>query len=212
MLSVGNAGTFSKVMKDKFKPHIFVVDDEQGILEVVSLILEQVEFECTCFTRADDCLGRLREQTCDLLITDVKMPDIGGMELLRQARQIVPWLPVIMMTSYASVSMSVQALKAGAANFIEKPLEMKTLLAVVESALTQNDPANVLRGKQLINVEMTVLCLILQGRNNDEIADILQRPTSAVESHRSDIMRKLHVNSAVDLERRASAMGLDKIS
>jgi FixJ family two-component response regulator len=59
---------------------------------------------------------------------------MGGMELLRQARQIVPWLPVIMMTSYASVSMSVQALKAGAANFIEKPLEMKTILPMFSEA------------------------------------------------------------------------------
>ncbi len=146
------------------------------------------------------------------IITDVQMPDIGGMELLRQARRIVPWLPVMMMTSYASVSMSVQALKAGAANFIGKPFEMRTFLAVVESALTQNGPANVLRGKQLTNVEMTVLCLILRGRDDDTIADILQRPTSTVESHRSDIMRKLDVNSAVDLERRTSAMGLDKMN
>ena len=199
-------------MKDNFKPHIFVVDDEPGMLEVVSLILEQVKFECTCFTKADDCLRLLHKQICDLLITDVKMPDMGGMELLRRAKQIVPWLPVIMMTSYACVSMSVQALKAGAANFIEKPLEMKTLLATVESALTQNNLAKVLRGEQLTNVEMTILCLILQGRNNDEIAHILQRPVSTIESNRSDIMRKLGVNSAVDLERRASAMGLDGIT
>lgn len=199
-------------MKDNFKPHIFVVDDEPGMLEVVSLILEQVEFQCTCFTNADDCLRHLHTQICDLLITDVKMPDIGGMELLRRAKQIVPWLPVIMMTSYASVSMSVQALKAGAANFIEKPIEMKTLLATVKSALAQNDLANVLRGEQLTNVEMTVLCLILQCGGNDEIAHILQRPVSTIESHRSDIMRKLGVSSAADLERRASAMGLDSIT
>jgi two-component system response regulator FixJ len=199
-------------MKNNFKPHIFVVDDEQGMLEVVSLILEQVEYECTCFTKADDCLRQLHTQICDLLITDVKMPDMGGMELLRQAKQIVPWLPVIMMTSYASVTMSVQALKAGAANFIEKPIEMKTLLATVESALNQNDLANVLRGEQLTNVEMTILCLILQSRNNDDIAHILQRPVITIESYRSDIMRKLGVKSTVDLEKRASAMGLDDIT
>jgi two-component system response regulator FixJ len=140
------------------------------------------------------------------------MPDMGGMELLRRAKQIVPWLPVIMMTSYASVSMSVQALKAGAVNFIEKPIEMKTLLATVKSALAQNDLANVLRGEQLTNVEMTVLCLILQCGDNDRIAHILQRPVSTIESHRSDIMRKLGVNSIADLERRASAMGLDGIT
>jgi len=199
-------------MRDKLKSHIFVVDDEQGMLEVVSLILEQAEFECACFTRADDCLRHLRMQVCDLLVTDVQMPDIGGMELLRQARQIVPWLPVVMMTSHASASMSVQALKAGAADFIGKPFEMKTFLAVVESALTQDDPANVLRGRPLTNMEMTVLRLILRGRDNDEIADILQHPTSTVESRRCDIMRKLDVNSAVDLERRALAMGLDKMN
>ncbi len=106
-------------MRDKFKPHVFVVDDEQGMLEVVSLILEQAEFECACFTRADDCLRHLRVQVCDLLVTDVQMPDI---------------------------------------------------------------------------------------------ADILQHPTSTVESRRSDIMRKLDVNSVVDLERRTSAMWLDKMN
>ncbi|MHC4104525.1 MAG: response regulator transcription factor [Planctomycetota bacterium] len=196
-------------MKDSFKPHIFVVDNERGILAVVSLILEQVEYECTCFTRADDCIRQLRMQICDLLITDLKMPNKDGMELLREAKQIVPWLPVIMMTSYASVSMSVQALKAGAVNFIEKPLEMRTLLAAVESALNQNDPANVLRGKQLTNVEMTVLCLIIQGGTNDEIANILECSVSTIESHRNDIMRKLCVNSVVDLVKKASAMGLD---
>ena len=182
------------------------------MLEVVSLILEQAEFECTCFTRADDCLRHLRVQICDLLITDVQMPDIGGMELLRQTRRIVPWLPVIMMTGHASASMSVQALKAGAADFIGKPFEMKTLLAVVESALTQNGPANFLRSRRLTNMEMTVLCLILRGRDSDEIADILQRPMSTVESRCSDIMHKLDVDSVVDLERRASAMGLDKMN
>lgn len=197
------------VMKDSFKPHIFVVDNEPGMLEVVALILEQVEYECTCFTRADDCIRQLRTQTCDLLITDLKMPNKDGMELLREAIQIVPWLPVIMMTSYASVSMSVQALKAGAVNFIEKPIDMRTLLATVESALSQSDLANVLRGKQLTNMEMTVLCLILQGRTNDEIENILERPMSTIKSHRNDIMGKLGVNSAVDLVKKASAMGWD---
>ncbi|MHC4457737.1 MAG: response regulator [Planctomycetota bacterium] len=69
-------------MTGNSKAHIFVVDDDRDMLDVVSLILDRAKFECTCFTNADDCLQHLDGRSCDLLITDVKMPSKDGIELL----------------------------------------------------------------------------------------------------------------------------------
>ena len=127
-------------MTENFKPHIFAVDDDPDMLEVVSLILNSAQFTCSRFTNADDCLRQLKRQICDLLITDVKMPGKNGIELLLETRQFAPGLPVLVMTSYADIPMAVKAIKAGAFDFIEKPIDRQNLLPLVKSALKQNGP------------------------------------------------------------------------
>ena len=196
-------------MTSNLKAHIFVVDDNPSMLEVVSLILKSRKFDCTCFTNASDCIQQLRIRKCHLLITDVRMPGKDGMDLLADAKRIAPWLPVLVMTSYGSIPMSVQAVKTGAFDFIEKPLEIETFLTAVDSALRQNDLTDSVIGKALTKTEKIVLCLILQGRSNRKIAQILHRSIRTVEEHRSHIMHKLDVDNVVDLVKRAAAMGLD---
>ena len=198
-------------MTSNLKAHIFVVDDDPTMLEVVSLMLKSAKFDCTCFTNASDCLQQLHmlTQGCHLLITDVKMPGKDGIELLTEAKRIAPWLPVLVMTSYGDIPMSVQAVKAGAFDFIEKPLEIDTFLTVVESALKQDDLTDSIIGKTLTKTEKIVLCLILQGRSSRKIGQILHRSIRTVEEHRSHIMHKLDVDNVVDLVKRTTAMGLD---
>ncbi len=77
-------------MTGNFKAHIFVVDDDPGMLDVVSLMLKRAKFNCTCFTNADDCLQQLHIRRCHLLITDVKMPGKDGIDLLTEAKRIAP--------------------------------------------------------------------------------------------------------------------------
>ncbi len=197
-------------MKSNYKVHIFVVDNEPDMLEVVSIILKSAKFRCTCFTKADDCLQQLNIRNCDLLITDVKMPGKDGMELLTEVKRIVPWLPVLVMTNYGNIPMSVQAVKAGALDFIEKPVEMKTLLTAVELSLKQSYPANSLKGEPLTKSETVVLRLVLQGKSSPEIARILHRSVRTVEVHRSHIMRKFNVKNVVELVRRSTVMGLNE--
>jgi len=103
--------------------HIFFVDDEEKVLKAVHSTLAQTGAKVSCFKSGTDCLGGLRLQPCDLLITDVKMPVMDGIELIAQARRIKPHLPVIAVTGYGDIPMAVRALKAGAKDFIEKPLE-----------------------------------------------------------------------------------------
>ena len=160
------------------------------------------------------CLDELKAQNrdlaegCDVLITDVKMPGKDGMDLLQEVRAIFPWIPVIMMTAYGSIPMSVQAVKTGAFDFIEKPVDEARLLSLVESALLKeaelHDP---LVGKPLTRTERIVLCLILEGISNKRIAYILERSERTIEVHRSRIMRKLGVDNLVDLVKKSTAMG-----
>ena len=196
-------------MQGKSKAHIFVVDDDSCILDSVVLFLKKAGFECTCFENADDCLEYLRQQNCSLLITDIRMPDKSGMELLIEVKHIVPWLPVLVMTSYGDIPLAVKAVKKGAVDFIEKPLEWEGFLALVKSIVEQNDLSNLFKGKPLSKTEKNILQLILQSKTNKEIAYILCRSVRTVEVHRSHIMHKLDVDSIVDLVKRATAMDLD---
>ena len=113
--------------------YIFVVDDDYCILDAVSLHLKKMKFQCTCFDNVDECLECLRQKSCDLLITDVRMPDKSGIELLVEVKRIAPWIPVMVITSYGDISLAVEAVKKGAAEFIEKPLEWENFLALVQS-------------------------------------------------------------------------------
>ena len=197
-------------MADNSEKHVFVVDDDTCILEVVTVILEKAKIKCTCFQNADDCLSRLKAGSCDLLITDVRMPGKDGVELLKQTKCIAPWLPVLIITSYADIPLAVEVVKAGAADFIEKPLETESFLTVVRSAIRQNDLASIVRGKKLTKTEMIILRLILQSKSNKEIAQILHRSVRTIEVHRSHIMHKLDVDNVVDLVKRASDMRLSR--
>jgi len=201
-------------MNDSAVARVFVVDDDECIRAAVCAILKRAKYDCTCFPDVAGCLEELKTQNrdladgCDLLITDVRMPGRGGLDLLHEVRATFPWIPVIMMTAYGSIPMSVQAVKTGAFDFIEKPVEEAKLLCVVESALLKgaelHDP---LVGKPLTRTERIVLCLILEGISNKRIAYILERSERTIEVHRSRVMRKLGVDNLVDLVKKSTAMG-----
>jgi len=195
-------------MPNNAKQHIFLVDDEPKVREVVSETLKELGSKVSCFASAADCLEQLGSQRCDLLITDVKMPEMDGMELLAKAKRLAPWLPILVITGYGDIPMAVAAIKAGAVDFIEKPLEKKSFLWKVKSILQQNTFDDSYRGKPLTESEMKVLKLIIDGKSNKEIALIMHRSIRTIEVHRGHLMRKLDVDNVVDLVKRAAMMGL----
>ena len=195
-------------MINNAEQHIFFVDDEPKVCKAVDRTREQLGSKVSCFACAADCLEQLRSQTCDLLITDVKMPEMDGIELLTEARRIIPWLQVLVITGYGDIPMSVRALKAGASNFIEKPLDRQSFLSAVESLLKRNAWADPLLGKLLTRTEMKVLRFILKGKSNKEIAYLRNRSIRTIEDQRSHIFRKFGVDNLVDLTKRAAEMGL----
>lgn len=196
-------------MNNKTNSQVFVVDDDSCIRDSLCMYLKKARFECTCFENVDDCLKHLRQHHCDLLITDVVMPEKTGLDLLDEIKRIAPWVPVLVMTSYSEVPVAIKAVKAGAVDFVEKPLDIENFMLLVQSTIKQNDLNNFLRGKPLTKTEKIILNMVLQGKANKEIASILHRSIRTVEVHRSHIMHKLDVHSVVDLVKRVAAMDLD---
>jgi FixJ family two-component response regulator len=189
------------------KQHIFFVDDEQKVRQVVAETINQIGLHVSCFACAFDCLEQLPTRRCDLLITDLRMLEMNGMELLRRAKAMAPWLPVLIMSGYGDIPTAVEAIKAGAADFIEKPLDKESFLRKVKSLLPENGNHKHL-GKSLTQSEERVLKLVLNGRSNQEIARLLSRSRRTIEVHRANMMHKLGVDSLVDLVKRAAVMGL----
>lgn len=190
------------------KKHVFFLDDEPTIREVVKETLENSNFTVSCFGSPFECLTRLRSKKCDLLITDLKMPEKDGIELLTDVRHLAPWVPVLMITGYGDISTAVKAMKAGAVDFIEKPLEKKNLVRKIRSILENNVATNPNLGISLTRTEKRILQLVLDGMSNKEIANLLHRSARTIEVHRAHIMHKLGADNLVDLVKLVASMGL----
>ncbi len=190
------------------KQRIFFVDDELKICEVVGETLEESGFEVSCFTSAADCLEQLHSPACDLLITDVKMPDMDGIEFLTKAKRLAPWIPILVITGFGNIPMAVTAVKAGAVDFIEKPLDKKNFLWKIKSILQESTFDNSHLGEPLTDNESKVLKLVMIGKSNRQISYLLHRSVRTIEVHRANLMRKLGVDNVVNLVKRAATMGL----
>ena len=200
-------------MKTKTKQYdVFFVDDDAGIRKLIAEELEEIDCKVSCFSNGTDCLEQLDKENCNLLITDVKMPGMDGLTLLSRARRVAPWVSVIVITGFGDIPMAIRALKLGAADFIEKPLDRKTFLNKVKSILQQDDFDGIPTCHHtLTKTEKKILKLILEGKANKEIAYILNRAMRTVERHRSDIMNKFGVDNIVDLIKKAALTDLDDI-
>jgi FixJ family two-component response regulator len=189
--------------------HIFFVDDEPTVRMAVQRALESAEMHVSVFSCAEDCLAALSRQACDVVITDVRMESMDGLSLLREAKCHFPWLQIILVTAYGDIPLAVEALKAGAADFVQKPLDREELLSAIKNALMTGRPVSFPR-EAISPAEAQVLRLFLEGRTSKETAQALKRSTRTIEAHRYRLMCKFGVHNAVQLAQKASAFWLDK--
>ncbi|HNY66381.1 MAG TPA: sigma-54 dependent transcriptional regulator [Deltaproteobacteria bacterium] len=121
------------------KASIIILDDEPNIVEVILARLEVMGFNARGFTRAEGALEALKKEECSVLLTDLKMPDMDGMEVLKRAKGIDPDVEVIIFTAYGSIEGAVEAMKLGAHDYLVKPFEAIELIAKIESAIEKRE-------------------------------------------------------------------------
>ncbi len=192
-------------MREDGGKHIFVLDDESSVREAMRRTLELVGYEVTSFESGSDCLATMHSDCCDLLITDVVMPGMDGVELLIEAKRSMPALPILVVTGYGNVEMAVKAMDAGALSFIQKPLERASFLAAVETAFKRDNRVHRVR-EPLTRAELEVLRLIVDGKSNKEIARLRHRSVRTIEDQRRGIMQKFGVDNLVDLIREVAVV------
>jgi FixJ family two-component response regulator len=192
------------------EPVLCVVDDEAPLRQAIALLARSVQLKTQLYASAEEFLDEWRAGGPCCLVLDVRMPGMGGLELLERLRWSQPALPVIVMTGHGDVAMAVRAMKAGALDFIEKPFNDEALLDLVRRALAASSRGGgrvaerALARERLARLtprEREILHGIADGLLNKQIADRLGLSTRTVELHRAHIMEKTEAKSASELVR-----------
>jgi two-component system, LuxR family, response regulator FixJ len=187
---------------------IFLVDDDQAVLRSLTTLVEVVFPRVKAYNSATDFLADYKANTPGCLVLDVAMPGLNGLELQRKLGQEKIDLPIVFITGHGNVQMAVGAMQAGAINFLEKPFHEQQLWDSIRKALevdSQNRRRRTRRNRveerlaHLSEGERTVLNLLLEGKQNKEIAAELNLSNRTIEDRRSRLMKKMGARSVVDL-------------
>ena len=193
---------------------VFLVDDDQAVRDALVLLLETAQFNAESFDSAEAFLDACDPDRPGCLLLDVRMPGMSGIKLQEElaARGVV--IPIIFLTGHADVSMSVQAFRSGAIDFMEKPFDENILLERIQEAIRLDQSNREALDKQanaesrlasLTRREDEIMWLIVAGRANKQIAAELDLSHRTVESHRGRIMEKTGAHSLPDLVKLARA-------
>jgi two-component system, LuxR family, response regulator FixJ len=196
---------------------IYVIDDEDAVRDSVALLLEARDFCVQSFSSAGEFLKAVPSLAPGCVLTDMRMPGMDGLGLLQEIKERSLAWPVVVMTAHGEVSVAVQALKAGASDFIEKPFPGAALIDAVLSALrtidqTREQAAHIAeinrRVASLTAREREVLEQLVAGNQNKVIAYNLGMSPRTVEVHRARVMEKMHARSLSALVRMAVNVGV----
>jgi two-component system, LuxR family, response regulator FixJ len=199
------------------KGRVYVIDDDEALRDSLAFLLRTARIDVESYASAGAFLEALPTTHLSCVITDVRMPGMSGIDLLRRLRELKIEVPVIVITGHGDVPLAVEAMKIGAADFLEKPFDDEQLLASVRSALQRQDGATkrsaeraVIENKlvALSNRERDVLGGLVAGRANKQIAFDLGISPRTVEIYRANLMNKMQAGSLSDLVRMALIVGI----
>lgn len=194
-------------------PEVYVVDDDEAVLDSLGALLETEGFKVQTYASARAFLEAFQPGGACCVISDVRMPDMDGLELLAALGQRGGVPPVILITGHGDIPMAVQAMKLGARDFIEKPWESDVLLRAIRDTLAVCAPCSPgdvwARLQELTAREREVLDQLVLGRSNKGIARELGISPRTVEIHRARVMEKMQAPSLARLVRMAVLSGVD---
>lgn len=194
------------------EPIIYVVDDDPAVRDSLAFLLDTAGYVSRVFDSPQDLLAAGANLSHGCIVTDIRMPDMTGLEMVRRLTDLGVRHPVIVMTGHADVSLAIEALRAGVKDFIEKPFDDEVLLAAIERALAGQSRAGdqdardgeiIRRIKSLTLREVQVLRGLVAGKPNKVTAFDLGISPRTVEVYRANVMTKMQANSLSELVRMA---------
>lgn len=198
---------------------IFIVDDDEAARDSLAILLESADYRVEAFASGRSFLERVPTTQNGCALVDIRMPEIGGLELQDALKERAIEIPIVFVTGHADVPVAVRAMRAGAIDFVEKPFTAEVILDAVERALEQaallherTATATTARSRleQLTEREREVFEQLVEGHPNKVIAAKLDISPRTVEIHRSRVMDKTGARSLSDLVRMAIAVNPDR--
>jgi FixJ family two-component response regulator len=196
---------------------VFVIDDDTAVREALQSLLRSVGLRVATFASAREFLTSQRPDAPACLVLDVRLPGLSGLDLQRELAAVEIVLPIIFITGHGDIPMSVQAMKAGAVEFLTKPFRDQDLLDAIAQALEQDRAARAQRAglaelreryEQLTPREREVMGLVVSGLLNKQIAAELGVSEITIKVHRGQVMQKMGAESLADLVRMADKLGI----
>jgi RNA polymerase sigma factor (sigma-70 family) len=196
---------------------VFVVDDDPSVRRSLKRLIRSAGFTVDSFASADEFLERPRPDIPGCLVLDILMPGVNGLDLQDELAAAEVNLPVIFLTGYGTVPASVQAMKAGAVDFFEKPVDDGALVGAIHQAVERSRRARLEQAEtreiqrrvaSLSPREREVLSLLLTGMLNKQIASQLGTTEKTIKVHRGRVMEKMRAGSMAELVWLAAKMGL----
>jgi two-component system response regulator FixJ len=198
---------------------VYVIDDDDAVRQSLEFLLKTADIKVRSFESAKEFLGTLPKIKSGCIVTDVRMPEITGIDLLRRVKELNLDIPVIVITGHGDIALAVEAMKFGAVDFLEKPFDDEMILGSVRSALSKD--ADSTRQKvqyaeineklaALSNRERQVLEGLVSGKANKVIAYDLGISPRTVEIYRANLMTKMGAGSLSELVRMAMTVGILK--
>ncbi len=198
-------------------PVVFVVDDDVSVRESLELLIQSAGWKAETFASAQDFLSHPRVHAPSCLVLDVNLPDLNGLQLQKSVAGDRLDMPIIFITGYGDVPMTVQAMKAGAIEFLTKPFRDDVLLDSIQQAIDQSrsvqgheSEKDILRDcyASLSHRERQVMALVITGLMNKQVGFELGITEITVKAHRGQVMRKMKASTLVDLVTMAAKLGL----
>ena len=194
---------------------VFIIDDDAGVRTAMQRLLKSVGLNAEAFAAPQDFLKRKRPDVSSCLILDVRLPDTSGLEVQRKLVEAGVHIPIIFITAYADVPMTVKAMKSGAVEFLTKPVRDQDLVDAIQQALDrdrrmrqeQNEMAELRRRyERLTPRERQVMRLVVLSMPTKQIASVLGTSEVTAKVHRSQMMHKMQAESLVELGRIAERL------
>src|SRR6266700_1397565 len=196
---------------------VHVIDDDEAVRHSLAFLLQTAKFDVRSYGTATDFLNIALSLRSGCVVTDVRMPGLSGIDLLKRLRELRIALPVIVITGHADVPLAVEAMKIGADDFLEKPFDDEVLLASIRTALKRQAGDSNRQAQRsevegrlatLSNRERDVLLGLVAGRANKQIAFDLGISPRTVEIYRANLMTKMQAASLSALVRMALLAGI----